>query len=192
MRVVHAARDVAHPAHGFVVGARPDRGCRATRCEHAALGLPFADELHDDIRRIGVVDVEHAHDVIARDLGGGARFGQDLVDHRRALAAEHFDRDVAAELRVVRLPHARGRADVEQHAELVAIALERGRRFVIVEPLAVRAQPDQCLRAQLVGELGDERRPLRIGPRGDRRERFADIARIRHAIPCSMLCTSTK
>ena len=148
VRVVDAACDVAHPPRGLGGRARSHRRRRRARREHPAPGLVLADELHHDVRRIGVVDVEHADDVIADHLARRARLGEDLVDDRRALAAEHLDRDIAAELAIVGLPDRCGRADVEQHAELVALAAQPRRGLVVADPLAVRAQPNQGLRRE--------------------------------------------
>ena len=156
----------------------------------------LADELHHDVRRIGVVDIEHAHHVIADHLAGGTRLREDLVEDRRPLAAEQLDRDIAAELAIVRLPHRRRRADIEHHAELVAIAVERRLGVVIVDALAVCAQPDHRLRGErgLAGEtLRDERTPSRLGPRCDRLQDLDGVATHGNSTsPCSMLCTSTR
>ena len=195
MSVVNPACDVAHPAHGFGEAVRADGRCGAARREHASARFPFADQLHDDVRRpgvIGIVNVEHADDVIARDLRGGAGLGENLVEYGRALPAEHLDRDVAVELCIVRLPHRGGGADVEQHAETIALARDLGCDLVVVDPLAIRAQPDHGLRGERrIGEaLRDELGPMCVGPCGDLRERFDQILHV--VRPASILWISTR
>jgi len=108
----------------------------------AAGWIVLADQLHHDVRRIALVDVEHAHRMIADHVARGASFGE--RERVSAVAMEQLDRDVAAELAVVCLPHHRARAGIEPDLRLVA-HIQRGRGIAGGDRLRVRGVPQELL-----------------------------------------------
>ena len=195
--VVDAARDVADPAHRLPQIVGPAGRRRRAGLQRAGPRIVLADQLHHDVRRLGVVDVEHPDHVLAGHLARRAGLGEDLLD-RRGPGVEHLDRHVAAQLAVVGPPHRGGRPGVEPHAGLVARAVAEHQRVAIGGLRALGAEPDQQLARQLgvVGEPRAQRvRPVVRGPLGELAEGCGDRRRgggAGHSSPHSMPCSTAR
>jgi hypothetical protein len=145
-----------------------------------------------------LVDVEHADHVIADHVARGTRLGHHLVQCVLVVrGAEHLDRDGAAELAIMCLPHRRGRAGVEAHRQLVAVVagVAEAGRIVLVLDLVAGMQPQQCLldHRRVVGEVLRELvAPAHRRQPGELAQHVAHRFLHTHPIPCSMPCSTTR
>src|SRR6478752_2391590 len=120
VRFEQAVASLQHVIDGFLHWQRAVFG------QHRRQVAAF-EPLHHDVRRARVEtsDVEHAHDVGAAQLGGGARLEQHAAHDlfvARQVVADDFDRDRRVELEVGRGQHHSHAADAELGVDAVLAA----------------------------------------------------------------------
>ena len=120
VRVVERVEHVARDQRGEL-GRQPDLRARtlAQQREH----VDAVDELHRDVRRVGVgAELEHLHDVAVIELRGDPRLVDEHLDERlvgREVRQDLLDRDqlleavLADQLRLEQLGHAADREAIE-------------------------------------------------------------------------------